>query len=145
MAPFDDAVPAVLAKWRRVLVETLGGVDDGVSVVVVGSSDKRHVFTLTISLGAGDTDTDVLCLPVSFGLTAGDRVVAEGDCRLRFMPSTSARRTTTGELVGTIRWSTSRLRRFRSLGHGRTSIEQAVGSCFQDYLSALGRMSIERR
>ena len=53
--------------------------------------------------------------------------------------------TTTGELVGTIRWTGSRLGRYRSLGHGFISINDAVGACYQNYLTALGRASLNRR
>ena len=143
--PFDAAVPTVRAAWRRVLIDTLGGVDDGAALYVIGSADERHVFTLTISPGADTAAADSLCLPLAFRLTTKERLIAEGDCRLSFVPSAGARRTTTGELRGTIRWSTSRVARYRSLGRRCTSINEVVGNRYQDYLSALGRTSIEHR
>jgi hypothetical protein len=100
---------------------------------------------LTISPGDDVADPGSLCLPLTFDLTTNDRLIAEGQCSLWFLPSAGARRTTTGELVGTIRWTGSRLGRYRSLGHGFISINDAVGACYQNYLTALGRASLNRR
>lgn len=144
-APFDTAVPALRAAWRRVLVETLGGIDDGTAVHVVGSPDRRHVYTLSISPGDDVADPGSLCLPLTFELTTKERLIAEGHGSLWFLPSIGARRATMGELIGTIRWTTSRLGRYRSLGHGCISIQDAVGTYYQKYLTALGRASINHR
>jgi hypothetical protein len=142
-APFESLQPGIQAAWRRVLVETLGGVDDGATVHVIGSVSRKHIYTLVITPVDEVVATGMLCLRLNFGLTVAQQTIAEGTCSLRFSPSTGVRPATIAELAGTVRWATSRLRRFRLLGPSFVSLSEAVGSCYQDYLSALRRTSIE--
>ncbi len=145
LGSFDATIPTVRTEWRRVLVETLGALDDGVDLYVVGSVDRRHSFTLTISPGASTGGAQALRLPLTFALTAQDRLVAAGECGLEFSPSDGARRTTIADLLGTVRWSASRLRRFRMLGGSAMGIDDALGRSYQSFLTALGRESLNWR
>lgn len=143
LGPSDTTIPTVQRVWRQVLVETVGGLDDGADLYIVGSADSRHVFTLTISPGTTSGDTRALRLPLAFEVTAQDRTMAEGECQLEFSPSDN--RTTNAELLVIIRWSTSRLRRRRTLGRSSVGVDDAVGRCYQAFLAALGRESMDRR
>lgn len=145
MGPFDVTIPTVRTEWRRVLVELLGGLDDGAALYVVGSVDRRHAFTLTIAPGTSRGDAGVLRLPLAFEMTAQGRLVADGECQLEFKPSAGARRTTDAELFGTVRWSTSRLRRCRMLGRRSIGVDDALERCYQAFLAALERESLNRR
>ena len=86
-----------------------------------------------------------LAFPLTFALTAQDRLVAAGECGLEFSPSDGARRTTIADLLGTVRWSASRLRRFRMLGGSAMGIDDALGRSYQSFLTALGRESLNWR
>lgn len=144
-ARFDVAVEALHAGWRSVLVDTLGCLDSGSSLLLVGTADKRHVFTITISPGLECTTSRSFSVPFVFEVAAKERAMAEGDCRLSFAPAAGSHRSTVGELLGTIRWSRSRLGRFCSMGHGMVGVNEAVGYCFQDYLTALRRPANDHR
>lgn len=143
--PVDATISTIRTAWRRVLVDTLGGLDDGAALYIVGTADTRHTFTLTISPGTSSGDACALRLPLAIELTAQDRLMAEGECQLEFAPSDGAHRTTNADLLGTVRWSTSRRRRFRTLGRGSIGLDDAVGRCYQAFLTALGRESLNRR
>jgi hypothetical protein len=145
LGPFDATIPTVLTEWRRVLVETVGGLDDGAALYFVGSIDRRHAFTLTISPGTSSGSACALRLPLTFALTVQDRLVVEGECGLEFSPWDGARRTTIADLLGTVRWSTSRLRRFRMLGRSAMGVDDAVGRSYQSFLTALERESLNWR